>query len=104
MKALFYQGPREIRCETFDDPKLANDRDAIVKMTRCAICGSDLQIYHGQGFSPDLGFCVGPHAAHRRRRGLRLFDAKEDGALKIVIGGVAPPLAREGQSATASPG
>ena len=31
-------------------------------MTRCAICGSDLHIYHGQGFSPDLGFCVGHEA------------------------------------------
>jgi 2-desacetyl-2-hydroxyethyl bacteriochlorophyllide A dehydrogenase len=62
MKALLYYGPRDIRCETFDDPKLASDRDAIVKMTRCGICGSDLHIYHGQGFSPDLGFCVGHEA------------------------------------------
>jgi 2-desacetyl-2-hydroxyethyl bacteriochlorophyllide A dehydrogenase len=62
MKALLYQGPRDIRCETFDDPGLASDRDAIVRMTRCGICGSDLHIYHGQGFSPDLGFCVGHEA------------------------------------------
>jgi 2-desacetyl-2-hydroxyethyl bacteriochlorophyllide A dehydrogenase len=62
MKALLYQGPREIRCETFDDPKIDDDRDAIVRMTRCGICGSDLHIYHGQGFSPDLGFCVGHEA------------------------------------------
>ena len=62
MKALLYQGPRDIRCEDFADPGLADDRDAIVKMTRCGICGSDLHIYHGQGFSPDLGFCVGHEA------------------------------------------
>src|SRR5580658_879169 len=62
MKALLYQGPRNIVCESFDDPKLADERDAIVKMTRCGICGSDLHIYHGQGFSPDLGFCVGHEA------------------------------------------
>src|SRR5579872_2409920 len=62
MKALLYQGPRDIRCESFADPKLASDRDAIVRMTRCGICGSDLHIYHGQGFSPDLGFCVGHEA------------------------------------------
>lgn len=62
MKALLYQGPRNIVCETFDDPTLHDDRDAIVKMTRCGICGSDLHIYHGQGFSPDLGFCVGHEA------------------------------------------
>lgn len=62
MKALLYQGPRDIRCETFDEPKIADDRDAIVRMTRCGICGSDLHIYHGQGFSPDFGFCVGHEA------------------------------------------
>ncbi|HEX3919886.1 MAG TPA: alcohol dehydrogenase family protein [Caulobacteraceae bacterium] len=62
MKALLYQGPRDIRCESFDDPKIGEARDAIVKMTRCGICGSDLHIYHGQGFSPDLGFCVGHEA------------------------------------------
>ncbi|MFO1014699.1 MAG: alcohol dehydrogenase family protein [Caulobacteraceae bacterium] len=62
MKALLYQGPRDIRCESFDDPQIADDRDAIIKMSRCGICGSDLHIYHGQGFSPDLGFCVGHEA------------------------------------------
>jgi 2-desacetyl-2-hydroxyethyl bacteriochlorophyllide A dehydrogenase len=62
MKALLYQGPRDIRCETFDDPRLADDRDAIVRMIRCGICGSDLHIYHGQGFSADVGFCVGHEA------------------------------------------
>ena len=62
MRALLYEGPRDICCETFDDPKLADDRDAIVRMTRCGICGSDLHIYHGQGFSPDLRFCVGHEA------------------------------------------
>lgn len=62
MKALLYQGPRDIRCESFEDPKIADDRDAIVRMTRCGICGSDLHIYHGQGFSPDFGFCVGHEA------------------------------------------
>jgi 2-desacetyl-2-hydroxyethyl bacteriochlorophyllide A dehydrogenase len=62
MKALLYQGPRQIRCETFDDPKILDERDAIVRMSRCGICGSDLHIYHGQGFSPDLGFCIGHEA------------------------------------------
>jgi 2-desacetyl-2-hydroxyethyl bacteriochlorophyllide A dehydrogenase len=62
MKALLYEGPRDIRYESMDDPQLADDRDAIVRMTRCGICGSDLHIYHGQGFSPDLGYCVGHEA------------------------------------------
>lgn len=59
MKALCYHGPRRIICETMPDAQLQADTDVVVKMTKCGICGSDLHIYHGEGFSPDLGFCVG---------------------------------------------
>lgn len=62
MKALRYYGPRQIRCEAMDDPVLEDARDAIIKVDRCAICGSDLHIYHGEGFSEDIGFCVGHEA------------------------------------------
>lgn len=62
MKALRYFGTRDIRCEAMDDPKIGDDRDAIIKVDRCAICGSDLHIYHGEGFSEDIGFCVGHEA------------------------------------------
>lgn len=62
MRALCYHGPRNIRCETRPDPVLESDRDAIVRMTACSICGSDLHIYAGHGFSNDVGFCVGHEA------------------------------------------
>jgi 2-desacetyl-2-hydroxyethyl bacteriochlorophyllide A dehydrogenase len=62
MKALRYYGARDIRHEAMDDPKLQTERDAIVKMDACSICGSDLHIYHGHGFSDDVGFCVGHEA------------------------------------------
>jgi len=62
MKALRYFGPRDIRFEGFDDPQLQDDRDAIIRVRGCAICGSDLHIYHGHGFSDDIGFCVGHEA------------------------------------------
>lgn len=62
MKALCYHGARDIRYDGMADPAIVDDRDVIVKMDRCGICGSDLHIYHGQGFSPDLGFCVGHEA------------------------------------------
>ncbi len=62
MKALTYHGARDIRHEAMDDPRLESDRDAIVQMTGCSICGSDLHIYHGHGFSEDIGFCVGHEA------------------------------------------
>lgn len=62
MKALRYFGARDIRHDTMPDPGLESDRDAIVRMTACSICGSDLHIYHGHGFSEDTGFCVGHEA------------------------------------------
>lgn len=62
MKALLYQGARDIRYEDLTDAKLEADTDVLVKMDRCGICGSDLHIYHGEGFSPELGYCVGHEA------------------------------------------
>ena len=62
MKALRYYGARDMRYEGMDDPTPQSDRDAIVKVSACSICGSDLHIYHGHGFSEDLGFCVGHEA------------------------------------------
>ena len=47
MKALTWHGKHDIRCETAPDPKIADPRDAIIKVTACAICGSDLHIYDG---------------------------------------------------------
>ena len=62
MKALTYHAARDIRHEAMADPGLESERDAIVQMTGCSICGSDLHIYHGHGFSEDIGFCVGHEA------------------------------------------
>lgn len=62
MKALRYYGARDVRYEGMDDPTPQSDRDAVVKVTACSICGSDLHIYHGHGFSEDVGFCVGHEA------------------------------------------
>jgi threonine dehydrogenase-like Zn-dependent dehydrogenase len=47
MKALTWHGKHDIRCETVPDPKLQDSRDAIIKVTACAICGSDLHIFDG---------------------------------------------------------
>jgi threonine dehydrogenase-like Zn-dependent dehydrogenase len=62
MKALRYFGPKDIRFDSMDDPAPLDPRDAVVEVDRCAICGSDLHIYHGQGFSEDVGFCIGHEA------------------------------------------
>lgn len=62
MKALTFHGPRDIRYSEVPDPQLIDERAAVVRVTRASICGSDLHIYHGEGFSDDLGFCVGHEA------------------------------------------
>ena len=45
MRALVWHGRHDIRCDTVPDPKIEDGRDAIVKVTSCAICGSDLHLY-----------------------------------------------------------
>jgi len=45
MKALVWRGTADIRCETVPDPAIEHERDAIIKVTSCAICGSDLHLY-----------------------------------------------------------
>ena len=47
MKALTWRGKSDIRCESVPDPKIEDGRDAIIKVTACAICGSDLHIFDG---------------------------------------------------------
>src|SRR3954453_2356788 len=47
MKAMVYRGPYKVRVEEKDIPKIEHPNDAIVRVTRAAICGSDLHLYHG---------------------------------------------------------
>ncbi|TDX82168.1 threonine dehydrogenase-like Zn-dependent dehydrogenase [Neorhizobium sp. R1-B] len=47
MKALTWHGKHDIRCESVPDPEIQDGRDAIIKVTACAICGSDLHLYDG---------------------------------------------------------
>jgi threonine dehydrogenase-like Zn-dependent dehydrogenase len=47
MKALCWHGVEDMRCEEVPDPELINPRDAIVRITSTAICGSDLHLYDG---------------------------------------------------------
>ncbi|NJO78546.1 MAG: glutathione-dependent formaldehyde dehydrogenase [Cyanobacteria bacterium RM1_2_2] len=47
MKAVCWHGAHDMRVDTVDDPKLTNPRDAIIKITSTAICGSDLHMYNG---------------------------------------------------------
>ena len=52
MKALTWHGTHDVRVDTVDDPEIINPRDAIIKVTSTAICGSDLHLY--DGVIPDI--------------------------------------------------
>jgi threonine dehydrogenase-like Zn-dependent dehydrogenase len=47
MKANCWIGKKRVRVEDVPEPKILNDRDAIVRVTSTAICGSDLHLYNG---------------------------------------------------------
>jgi threonine dehydrogenase-like Zn-dependent dehydrogenase len=47
MKAAIYHGARDVRVEDVPDPRIRDPQDAIVRVTRAAICGSDLWFYRG---------------------------------------------------------
>jgi threonine dehydrogenase-like Zn-dependent dehydrogenase len=47
MKAVCWYGSGDVRVETVPEPKILNPRDAIVKVTLAAICGSDIHLYDG---------------------------------------------------------
>ena len=47
MKALVWQGVKDVRVEDVPDPRILAPKDAIVEVTSTAICGSDLHLYDG---------------------------------------------------------
>jgi len=52
MKAITWHGKHDVRYETVDDPEILNPRDAVIRVTSTAICGSDLHLY--DGYIPSL--------------------------------------------------
>lgn len=46
MKAIVWHGKEDVRCDQVTDPEIEDPRDAIIKVTSCAICGSDLHLFH----------------------------------------------------------
>ncbi|WP_231931459.1 glutathione-independent formaldehyde dehydrogenase [Micromonospora echinospora] len=48
MKAVVYEGPRNITVQNVEDPRIESPNDVIIKVTTSAICGSDLHMYEGR--------------------------------------------------------
>src|SRR4051812_29891888 len=59
MRALTWQGKRDVRVETVPDPTIQEPTDAIVRITSTAICGSDLHLYEVLGMFLDPGDILG---------------------------------------------
>ncbi len=59
MKAMVYRGPYKVRVEDKDVPRIEHPRDAVVRVTRAAICGSDLHLYHGMMPDTRIGHTFG---------------------------------------------
>lgn len=47
MRAVTWHGTKDVRVDTVADPEIINPRDAIIKVSSTAICGSDLHLYDG---------------------------------------------------------
>ena len=47
MRALTWHGTHDVRVDNVPDPEILNPRDAIIKISSTAICGSDLHLYDG---------------------------------------------------------
>lgn len=78
MKALVWHGKEDIRCDTVTDPEIQDPRDAIIKVTSCAICGSDLHLFHN--FIP--GMLPGDIMGHESMGEVVEVGSGVDGKLK----------------------
>ncbi|MFS0910477.1 zinc-dependent alcohol dehydrogenase [Microbacterium sp. 179-I 3D2 NHS] len=59
MRAMAYRGPYKIRVEEKPEPKIQHPNDAIVRVTRAAVCGSDLHLFHGMMPDTRIGHTFG---------------------------------------------
>ncbi|MEH6675680.1 zinc-dependent alcohol dehydrogenase [Phenylobacterium sp.] len=60
MKAICWQGKKDLRCEEVPDPIIEDPRDAVIRVTSTCICGSDLHLRNG--FVPTM--CAGDVMGH----------------------------------------
>ena len=59
MRALCWHGKGDVRVDTVPDPKIQHPRDAVIKITACAICGSDLHLLDGYQPTMEEGDILG---------------------------------------------
>lgn len=59
MKAIVYEGVKDVRVEEVGDPKIEREDDVVVRVTSTAICGSDLHLIHGRVPALKPGYVLG---------------------------------------------
>ena len=59
MKAVTFEGPGAVAVKDVEDPVLKDERDAVIRVTASAICGSDLHLYTGRLPMPLRGWVLG---------------------------------------------
>ena len=59
MKALCWHGHGDVRIDNVPDPKIEHPRDVVLKVTACAICGSDLHLLDGYMPTMESGDILG---------------------------------------------
>jgi threonine dehydrogenase-like Zn-dependent dehydrogenase len=59
MRALCWHGTGDVRVDTVPDPRIEHPRDAIIRTTACAICGSDLHLLDGYQPAMESGDILG---------------------------------------------
>ncbi len=79
MKATCWYGKNDVRVEEVPDPQILNPRDAVVKITSTAICGSDLHLYDGFVPTMEKGDILGHEFMGE------IFNNKQDECIKIVL-------------------
>ncbi|HWM91643.1 MAG TPA: alcohol dehydrogenase family protein [Thermoanaerobaculia bacterium] len=63
MKALLFEGIRQVVCATVPDPSILDAGDVIVRVRAAAVCGSDLHVYRGLETGLDAGTVMGHELA-----------------------------------------
>jgi 2-desacetyl-2-hydroxyethyl bacteriochlorophyllide A dehydrogenase len=85
---VFHRLKTPLAIEDVAEPEPRSD-EVLVRVGRCGICGSDLHIYQGHGFSPDLGFCVGHEAVGEvveAGRGVKQLQVGQKVMLSAAVG------------------
>ena len=59
MKAVTYQGTKDVRVKEVKEPEIEKPDDAIIRVTSTAICGSDLHLIHGMIPNMPEDFIIG---------------------------------------------